>query len=87
MTILAERPETLDLLRRNVQLLGASLGELGYQDISFAFSGGQPQGDQPDRGSAPNDGLAALSAPNAVETRGPQTQPQRSPDGGLDLRI
>lgn len=34
----AERPETLELLRRNIEMLEASLKETGFSDLSFSFS-------------------------------------------------
>ena len=37
MNILADRPDTLDLMRRNIDDLSRSFAELGYDDISFSF--------------------------------------------------
>ena len=37
LIILAERPETLDLMRRNIDDLAKSFADLGYEDISFSF--------------------------------------------------
>ena len=37
VNILADRPETLDLMRRYITDLGDSFSELGYEDIAFAF--------------------------------------------------
>ena len=37
VNILADRPDTLDLMRRNIDDLGQSFSELGYEDIAFAF--------------------------------------------------
>lgn len=37
MNILADRPETLELMRRNIDDLARSFAELGYEDISFSF--------------------------------------------------
>ncbi|MEM6309068.1 MAG: flagellar hook-length control protein FliK [Pseudomonadota bacterium] len=37
LSILTERPETLDLMRRNISDLAKSFAELGYADISFSF--------------------------------------------------
>lgn len=40
VNILAERIETLELLRRNIDLLGQEFRALGYDDISFSFGKG-----------------------------------------------
>lgn len=39
MTVMiqTERNETLDLMRRNIEVLEQAIGELGYQDIAFSF--------------------------------------------------
>ena len=37
LNILAERPDTLDLMRRNIDDLSRSFAELGYEDVSFSF--------------------------------------------------
>jgi|GEM_PF-7108091 len=84
-----ERAETLDLLRRNIDLLGADLRELGYESIDFSFQGdgtGAQQDARPDRG----DGQGALDA-DAASTSG--TLPQTGVRGalasgdGIDIRL
>lgn len=40
--VLAERSDTLDLMRRNIDDLGRALSDLGYEDISFSFGQGDP---------------------------------------------
>ncbi len=49
VSVTAERPETLDFLRRHIDLLATQLRELGYDRLSFAFSG---EGQSPGNGSA-----------------------------------
>jgi|GEM_PF-3885912 hypothetical protein len=44
VTVLAERPETLDLLRRHIETLARGLLDVGYQEARFAFSGQNPGG-------------------------------------------
>ena len=44
--IIAERSETLDLMRRNIGELGEHFTELGYEDIAFSFGGGHGAGDE-----------------------------------------
>ncbi len=44
VTILAERPETGDLMRRHINALETAFQELGYSDINFAFAGESDSG-------------------------------------------
>lgn len=37
VNILADRPDTLDLLRRNIDDLGKSFADIGYDNIAFSF--------------------------------------------------
>ncbi|MEH6644347.1 flagellar hook-length control protein FliK [Sulfitobacter sp.] len=46
VSILAERPETLDLMRRHIDQLGQSFRNLGYEQVSFSFGQGAQSGDQ-----------------------------------------
>ncbi len=41
-----ERPETLELLRRHIDLLAADLRQAGYERLTFAFAGQQGQSGQ-----------------------------------------
>ena len=50
--IITERPETLDLMRRNIGDLGNSLSDLGYEDIAFAFAQGESSPDSSQDGSS-----------------------------------
>lgn len=43
--VTAERGDTLDLMRRNIDDLGKSLSNLGFEDVSFAFEQGQYRSD------------------------------------------
>jgi len=43
LTITADRPETLDLMRRNIDDLAKSFSDLGYDDIAFAFGQGDTE--------------------------------------------
>lgn len=49
VTVLAERPETHDLLRRNIGLLQSDFRALGYTDVAFDFGQGGDRSDRPDR--------------------------------------
>ncbi len=39
VSITVERPDTLDLLRRNIDILAQQLRDIGYQNLSFSFAG------------------------------------------------
>lgn len=52
IVITTERPETLDLLRKNIMLLSRSLSDLGYDGSSFRFEQ-QNRDDQPPRQAKP----------------------------------
>jgi flagellar hook-length control protein FliK len=41
VTVVAERPETLDLMRRNIEQLAREFQSIGYESINFAFSEGE----------------------------------------------
>ncbi|MDA8585799.1 flagellar hook-length control protein FliK [Rhodobacteraceae bacterium] len=54
MTVLvtAERPETLELLRRNIDLFAADLAEQGFTDLSFSFGRDDAEEDQKKSGES-----------------------------------
>ncbi|WP_198133699.1 flagellar hook-length control protein FliK [Roseobacter sp. GAI101] len=87
VSILAERPETLELLRRHIDQLNQELRELGYQNPRFSFSN-----ENPDPGRDRSSSLTGDS-PNAdQEIQLPRStangeQPSTGPQAGLDLRI
>lgn len=81
VSIQAEKPETSDLMRRHLDQLSAEFQELGYTDISFAFSGDDKEpADQPETHSNDADfvteqDVAPISTHLTVQT------------SGLDLRL
>ena len=81
LNVLAERPETQDLLRRHLDMLAQEFRDLGYSSISFSFGKDQqdPRSDTPaEQDVAERDIGDAISAPDPVSLR--RTT-------GLDLRI
>ncbi|MBZ4022045.1 hypothetical protein CKO11_06190 [Rhodobacter sp. TJ_12] len=92
VNVQAERPETLDLMRRNIDSLARDFREMGYSDISFDF------GQQTDQRQSAQDRAeeARLAMP---ETGTEPERPVRFDDaalaiqrratasGGLDLRF
>jgi flagellar hook-length control protein FliK len=91
VSVLAERPETHDLLRRNIGLLQSDFRALGYTDVAFDFG---PGGDSEGRS-----GRATEHRPEAAPVDGsPDASPPAvgTPDGNprtiaasarLDLRL
>lgn len=79
LNVTADRAETLDLLRRNIELLAQDLRDAGFQSLSFSFGGGQ---DRPDAAPARPAVFAEapLAAPEAAT-------PIRIAAAGLDLRL
>jgi hypothetical protein len=86
MSVLADRPETLDLLRRNIDQLAQDFRDLGFHDLSFSF-GDRPGPHSPEHirdeagGEDDPDGLAASP------TRARPMRAAPAADGGLDLRL
>ena len=88
VAVTADRPETLDLLRRNIDTLARDFQDIGYGDVSFSF-GDQPRQERPapssERGFSPaQPEFLTERDPDPTASLHPQS---RLPDGGLDLRI
>ena len=88
----AERPETLELLRRHIDLLAADMRQLGMTDLSFSFgreSAGGSAPEENERRSSSNDGAMAQPgdriAASAVNAASPQHQSSES--ARMDLRL
>jgi hypothetical protein len=89
VTILAERGDTIDLMRRHIALLESEFREIGFDDIRFAFGSASHNGADPDhdRAEAPDqhDDIATAPPPNAADT--PQRPGVLPVTDGLDLRF
>ena len=91
--VMADRPETQDLLRRNAEALARELGEAGYDSVSLDFAGGEARAGRDDQramdwaqltpGSA--EATASAEAP-ASAGGGPSGLLSRAP-GALDIRL
>ena len=79
MTILADRPETLDLLRRHVDQLARHLDDLGCSATQFRFGEGSGQGGAFRGPLAGGDGPEDLDAIPQNDTS--------EPSSGLDIRV
>ncbi len=84
-----ERPETLELLRRHIDLLASDLRQAGYDRLSFGFAADQQAGGQPTPEHANRQETATQ------QDTAPVTNPAQQPgmlsltlsEGGLDLRL
>lgn len=87
ITLQADRPETLDLMRRHVDMLAQDLRDCGYRDLNFSFQDRPPGGRAPapfSRDTPPEP--AAETAPAAAQAASPPQHARRA-DGSLDLRL
>ena len=86
VAIMADRGETLDLMRRHIDQLAQEFRDLGYGDVSFSFdqSGdGQPQKDSQAGGSQ----SMGPDQEGSVIEPGVSTHKSVNATAGLDLRI
>lgn len=75
VAIFAERPETLDLLRRNIDLLARDFLDIGYQSANFTFDRENPgTGERPD---------TTMTAPRI----GPSSDADRSPPPATAIHL
>ncbi len=89
VSILAERPETLDLMRRHIGLLTQELQDLGYEATDFAFDQGASQA-PPDSPETPEEETAAPHAdgpPSDDAVQSPGTGAWRLLADRVDIRL
>ena len=84
VTIHADRPETLDLMRRNIGELESEFADMGYGDVDFAFSGGDGAQDQRDD-TPPHDMQPSVEI--ATDPAVTQGDTPLSPDSAMDIRV
>lgn len=86
VAIIAERAETLDLMRRNIDMLARDFREMGYGSVAFSF-GNQPRQGQGDPSPDPTheEPTPAAVANWTVAIAGP-IRLTVTGSGGLDLR-
>ena len=78
--ITADRPETLDLMRRHIDQLARDLADAGYRGTEFSFGeGGERDGQQQSRSD--RDRTSQVDQPKT------QTSPLTPASEGLDLRM
>jgi len=83
VSIISERPETTELMRRNIELLAREFKEIGHSSVSFSFDGSSDNPDaHPEPGSKPafsDEPLASQDSPHQSATV--------TLRGGLDLKL
>lgn len=85
VVLIADRPETTDLFRRNIEVLANEFRELGYTSVTFTFSGNDSGRDSP----MTSRGTADPEVPQDAPDQAPLTPTSRSiaPNGSVDLRL
>lgn len=90
VSILAERPDTLELMRRHIDQLGQTFRNMGYEQISFSFGQGAQGGDQTRGGASNGTSGQTLSMTQSGDDAQPETdtiQPDRTGATGVDIRL
>jgi flagellar hook-length control protein FliK len=90
VAVTAERPETMDLLRRHIDALAQELREIGYEDVRFDFAqGGDARGDGSSSGTD-TPSFADMDGASAQHLTDPPNAPARlslGHGGGIDIRL
>ncbi len=90
VTVLAERPETLDLMKRHIDQLAREFEALGYESINFAFSEGQQQADREDDDQNGQQAAVFLAPDPSENSTGGSTVPEAvrlTAETGVDIRL
>lgn len=86
ISIVAERPETLDLLRRHIDQLAAEFRELGYDQIDLNMADGRMPGQN--HNSSDGDSAEMTGpAPGNDDEAPRQERPSKVSMGGVDMRV
>ena len=82
LAIFAERPETAEFMRRNIEILAQEFQSLGFESLSFQFDGDAPnQNANAKIDAVPSDESDTIEKPDLARTQ------LNSSDGRLDIRI
>ncbi len=81
MTVLADRPETQELLRRHIDVLAQEFRALGYESVSFSFNA---EGQADSGGSTETSEIASHASAQNIES---DEVAEPMPSNGLDLRL
>ncbi len=84
--VAAERPDTLDLMRRHIQTLAREFSAIGYGEVAFSFSSHANTNPDPHQSGAEFSGATDIEPPHEGPSESlPPTR--QAPAGGLDLRL
>ena len=87
VSVLAERPETLDLMRRHIDQLSQEFQALGYQDIAFSFAGAGNDSENTGGDGTSNKSAEPVLEPDNPDTMSTQIHLSAGALSGLDLRL
>ena len=94
VALTVERPETMDLIRRHIDLLGNELRRLGYGAVEFSFQGGGQEGPGQQAAQSRAAGFAARGDGAARLTPETDADPPRARGArsgvtgdGIDIRL
>jgi len=84
VVVAVERPETMELMRRHIDLLAQEFRAMGYADVGFEFTGQHGGGE----GQNENDGpRVANKGTTETETSNEPLRLRLGADAGMDLRL
>lgn len=87
VAVIAERGETMDLLRRHIESLAQDFRDLGYRDVKFDFSGNGARSDANTSGNENADQDQSNDPDAAPQDIDAPIQLSLEPSAGLDLRL
>lgn len=87
VSVIAERPETLDLMRRNIEQLSREFEMIGYSEIAFAFAEGEAQEGFSQKDSEKTDITDSYVAVDTWEAGEEINTPAAAPVTGVDIRL
>ena len=93
VSVVAERAETQDLMRRHIETLAQDLRAVGYRDVSFSFGSGDGaqsrSGFGAERPASAQPGDPVLSTHEASIIHSPEAAPpgRTTPSGRVDIRL
>lgn len=88
VNVVVERADTLDLLRRNVDLLAQDMRRMGQEGAQFSFQGGEDSGRaQHQRGSGGQTIFTTEESEAREVLASGDSGPARAAAPGLDLRL
>ncbi len=87
VNVVAERPETLDLMRRNIDQLTREFQAIGYDNINFSFAEGQTRGNFGDGGNDPQPETAQTHLDLTSVEEPVATERTMTSSTGVDIRL